>query len=168
MSLMPASLTDWLVEKVLDILKVEGVFAILPFSPAIGVGPGHTLGSIRLTCEIKIDKAEGKATWEGSPLDFVDQGAVKVVREVQEQAIRTAMEAAKLSSALSLAGSLVTPAIQDMVIEPLQDMSLIRPLILDPVTPWAQYPNGLNYTTIAYAEAQQNLRKAQDWLPRPV
>lgn len=81
-------LTDWFLRAILDLLKIDGVFSILPFQPIIGIGVGPRLGTVRITCELKIDGVEGYGEWVGDILDLKEIGPVVVVRSVQEDAIK--------------------------------------------------------------------------------
>lgn len=81
-------LTDWFLRAILDLLKIDGVFSILPFQPVIGIGVGPRLGTVRITCELKIDGVEGYGEWVGDILDLKEIGPVVVVRSVQEDAIK--------------------------------------------------------------------------------
>lgn len=81
-------LTDWFLRAILDLLKIDGVFSILPFQPVIGFGVGPRLGTVRITCELKIDGVEGYGEWVGDILDLKEIGPVVVVRSVQEEAIK--------------------------------------------------------------------------------
>lgn len=85
---------DWFIRLILDALKVDGVFAVLPFEPTIGVGVGPRIGSVRVTCDVDLPKPhkKGHAEWVGDPSDIMEEGPLVILRRVQEEAIFDGMK----------------------------------------------------------------------------
>lgn len=96
------TLPDWLQKRINDILSVGGVMPLMPFQPEITIGVGKSLGHVRLTAKVKIDRKEGEGVWEGPATSLAGSEVAEILRGIMEDAIRQSFQPATKESGVVL------------------------------------------------------------------